>query len=275
MKSSLLRLLLPVSVWAKYDWQCNLYCYNGGECRHGKGKFGTYADVDGQGTTGTTEEALPWESSANAGFGMYCACPVGFTGLQCEIAMNVCDENENTCYNGNACARETAADGTIWWRCECDASKSVLTASYAIKYCEHVATVFCNKAKNDFGMEQKSYCTNGGKCEEKDHEGQKKVGCICLEGFEGSHCEINNVKNPLTFNDLTVKATSNASAAMIVGIVLGVCACMIGVMVFRDKKEKRKIRRKQRLENAGIQTVSLSNSKFPSFRVQQENAEVI
>ena len=162
MRSSLLCMLLwPMSVWAAYDWKCNLYCYNGGECRHGKGKFGTYADVDGE----KTDETLPWERPSNPGFGMYCGCPVGYTGLQCEIAMNVCDENENTCYNGKACARETAADGTIWWRCECDASKSVLTANYAIKYCEHVATVFCDSNK-------KSYCTNGGKCKEKDHEGQ-------------------------------------------------------------------------------------------------------
>lgn len=270
MRSAFLCLLLPVSVWAKYDWKCNLYCYNGGECRHGKGKFGAYADPTGQ---SATEEVLPWERESDAGFGMYCGCPVGFTGLQCEIAMNVCDENESTCYNGNACARETASDGTIWWRCECDASKSVLTASYATKFCEHVATVFCNKDKNDFGMQQKSYCTNGGKCKEKDHDGQKKVGCICLEGFEGSHCEINNIKNPLTFNDLTVKATSNASAGLIVGIIFGVLACTMGVIFFRDKKEKRKLRRKQRLDNAGIQTVSLSNSKFPSFRVQPD-AEV-
>lgn len=98
------------------------------------------------------------------------------------------------------------------------------------------------------------------------------MGCICQEGFEGEHCEINNVKNSLTLNDLAVKATSNASAGMIVGIILGVGACIMGVLFFREKKQKKRLRRKQRLENAGIQTSS--SSKFPSFRVR-EDAEVI
>jgi len=62
---------------------------------------------------------------------------------------------------------------------------------------------------------------------------------------------------------------------MIIGIILGVVACGFGAFFLRDKKEKKRLRRKQRLENAGIQTATLSNSKFPSFRVQQENAEVI
>ncbi len=166
MKQFLWLSLFPVSSWATYDWKCNLHCFNGGECRHGKGKFGSYAGVD-------ESEELPWERTTDPGTGMYCACPVGYTGLQCEIAMKLCPNEEHMCFNGSVCAKETSSDGTAWWRCECDAEASVMTASYAVKYCEHIATVFCNRAGGDFGYEQMSFCTNGGKCKEKDHEGQK------------------------------------------------------------------------------------------------------
>lgn len=163
-----LLLLLPVSTWgAGYDWTCNLHCFNGGECRHGKGKFGSYAGVD------ESADALPWDREVQPGVGMYCGCPVGYSGLQCEIAMKVCGEGEQTCFNGSACAKETDKDGKAWWRCECDVDASVLEASYAEKYCEKIGMVFCNRAEGDVGYEQMSYCANGSKCKEKDHAGQK------------------------------------------------------------------------------------------------------
>ena len=174
MKINWLLALLPAASRAAevgskdvgYNWRCNLYCYNKGECRHGKSKFGSYAGVE------ETAE-LPWESEGHAGVGMYCACPVGFTGLQCEIAMKVCGDDENTCFNGSACAKETDMDGKLWWRCECDAENSVLSASYAGKYCEHLATTFCNNKKANTLDPGSSYCTNGGQCKERDHAGQQ------------------------------------------------------------------------------------------------------
>lgn len=164
-------MLLPPTAWAAegndksvgygYDWKCNLYCFNNGVCRHGKNKFGSYAGVE------ETAE-LPWESEGHATIGMYCACPVGFTGLQCEIAMKVCGDDQHTCFNGAACEKEADKDGKIWWRCECDASNSVLTEKYAGKYCEHIATQFCNKGGLDPGN---AYCTHGGKCKPKSGSG--------------------------------------------------------------------------------------------------------
>lgn len=166
MMRSLLLFLLPVSAWATYDWTCNLHCYNDGECKHGKGKFGSYAGVE-------EEEEMPWEKAAPHPVGMYCSCPIGYTGLQCEIHMKTCGNDEHTCFNGAPCGKERAGDGTTWWRCECDPTDSVMDADYAGRYCEHIATIFCNNNPDDIGHEGTSYCTNGGKCKEKDHEGQK------------------------------------------------------------------------------------------------------
>jgi hypothetical protein len=180
MKTSLLLVLLPLASWASdgntkdvgYDWKCNLYCYNGGECRHGKSKFGTFGTYGG---VEATAAPLPWESQTQTGDGMYCGCPAGFTGLQCEISMKVCGDNQNTCFNGAACAKESDKDGKTWWRCECDVENSVLTATYAGKYCKHIATTFCTKHAGETGDLDpgQSYCTNGGLCKQKDHDGQK------------------------------------------------------------------------------------------------------
>ena len=163
MKSLLLLILGTSSQIATvqgYDWACNLYCYNGGECQHGKGKFGSYAGVD-------DTVALPWEQAApsQGQAGMFCTCPKGFTGLQCEISLVACGE-EHTCFNGSQCKKERSGDGSTYYRCECDAENSVLTAKYAGKYCEHIATTFCSKngGSSDTYDGQKSFCSNGGKC---------------------------------------------------------------------------------------------------------------
>lgn len=259
MRSLLLVLLLPVATWATYDWNCNLHCFHDGECRHGKGKFGSYAGVD-------ESEVLPWDREVEPGVGMYCACPVGYTGLQCEIAMKVCGNDEHTCFNGAACAKETDKDNKMWWRCECDVAESVLDANYAGKYCEHIATVFCNKKSGDIGLEQSLYCTNGGKCKKKDHEGQKHVGCICQDGFEGGHCET-MTKKSLSVSEMAVEASTSPLAGIVIGVIVGVVLLGTGCLYYRDRTEKKKRRRRRRLEKAGIETSD-------TFRANP-NAEVI
>jgi hypothetical protein len=165
--SDLLSVLLPaatllpphramvVFVEAAFDWHCNFYCYNGGSCRHGHGKFGSYAGIE----DGAAEE-LPFEQVHHEN-GMYCVCPVGYTGLQCEIKYVVCGDDDHTCFNGSNCKKERAGlDGTVYYRCECDPDGSVMDAAYAGKYCEHIATTFCTGNGMEHGT---SYCTNGGK----------------------------------------------------------------------------------------------------------------
>jgi hypothetical protein len=162
---SLLVLLLPVASFA-YDWQCNLYCYNEGECRHGKGRFGSYGNVD---------EETPWESKSHME-GMYCACPIGSVGLQCEISLEVCGmgtvNDNHICYNGNECLKETSGFGKTYYHCECN-TDTVFENPYVAKYCEHIATVFCGHNNNEDKGASSNFCTNGGKCKEPDADGTK------------------------------------------------------------------------------------------------------
>ena len=168
--SSLLYLMvlsLLINVSLSYNWNCDLYCYNGGECKHGKGKFGNFAGV-----TEEEGDALPFVEQKHAN-GMFCSCPLGYTGLQCEIKFVVCGENgedQHTCFNGSECKREKTDSGKQFYRCECDANLSNLSASYAGKFCEHISTIFCSKHANGGSSTggSNSFCVNGGRCLDKE-----------------------------------------------------------------------------------------------------------
>ena len=146
-----------------YDFTCNLYCYNGGTCRHGSGKFGSLNSQTNSKYAGLTEDEtkeLPFEQVRHEQ-GMFCTCPIGYTGLQCEIKYVVCPRDDHTCFNGSTCRKEVASDtNEVYFRCECDPDGSVMDADYAGKFCEHIATVFCEEKGVTMGN---SFCTNGGK----------------------------------------------------------------------------------------------------------------
>lgn len=187
---SLILLVLAVAILSEtmgvvdaYEWTCNLFCYNKGACRYGHGKFGAYNGIDSQ-----TDE-LPFEQELHDN-GMYCTCPVGFTGLQCEIKYVTCGRDNHTCFNGSACVKERSSnDGNVFYRCECDVTESVMDAPYAGKYCEHIATSFCD---GDDGFSHgSSFCTNGGRCKKVDPNSvSKHHGCECPDGWKGDHCEL-------------------------------------------------------------------------------------
>lgn len=240
-----------------YDWTCNFFCYNNGICRHGHGKFGSYTGQE------PTLDDLPFEKEFHDN-GMYCTCPVGYTGLQCEIKYVVCGRDDHTCFNGSACVKEHASNtGEVYYRCECDANESIMSAPYAHNYCEHISTVFCEKS--DGFTHSTSSCSNGGKCREHlANSNTKHVGCDCPDGWEGDHCEM-QIKNlgSLTTN-LLREVEENFTVGEIVGIIIGVCIGMGLLFYFKrnilnnNKINKRKKRSRRRGRNKGLELSSSS-----------------
>lgn len=198
-----------------YDWTCNLFCYNKGVCRHGHGKFGSYAGIESE------IDDLPFEKELHDN-GMYCTCPEGYTGLQCEIKYVTCGRDKHTCFNGSSCVKERSSDnGNIFYRCECDAEGSVMDASYAGKYCEHIATVFCDKNNG-------SFCTNGGRC--KSHSANSIAthnDCDCPDNWEGDHCEIKVQNLASVTEDIAHEIEKYLSKGEIIAIVIGVTAGLL------------------------------------------------
>lgn len=230
-----------------YDWTCNLFCYNKGNCRHGHGKFGSYAGIDSM-----TEE-LPFEQELHDN-GMYCSCPVGYTGLQCEIAYVTCGRDDHTCFNGSACVKERSSDtGEIFYRCECDIAHSVMDAAYAGKYCEHIATTFCDAG--DGFTHGDSFCTNGGKCKERDPNSiTGHHGCECLDGWEGDHCELQINKNNSMTSELAKEIGKVLSGDQVVWIIVISIMGIFAFIYFRryhliEQRGKRSNRRNRSRKN--------------------------
>lgn len=257
-------LLLAVGIVSRnagiadaYDWTCNLYCYNNGVCRHGHGKFGSFSGIE-------SSDELPFEKEIHDN-GMYCTCPEGYTGLQCEIKYVTCGRDDHTCFNGSACVKEHASNnGNIFYRCECDLEESVMTAKYAGKYCEHISTVFCEGGSDGF-KHSTSFCTNGGKCRDLDPDSAKHSGCICPDEWEGDHCETRSAHAAYSAADEIVHKVKEAlSANDIFWITFAVICGLFLIIYFRryhyiKKQDKRQKRRRHKSQE--MRALSLNDTR--------------
>ena len=165
--SAVVLLLFPAMCQASdYSWDCNLYCYHDGQCRHGKGEFGSYQSVHN-----LEPDENPWEAETHVS-GMYCQCPVGYTGVQCEISLIMCDiggpHDNHTCFNGSECRKGKDGFGTSYYHCACDAETTVMEYDYVKKYCDHIGTVFCGQRNGD-DVASSMFCNNGGRCKAHNH----------------------------------------------------------------------------------------------------------
>eukprot|EP01083_Nonionella_stella_P229548 812370_1 len=108
-----------------------------------------------------------------------CDCKnTGFIGEHCEVPCS------KECENGGKCLPATESMYGVEF---CSCSKAVVDGNpFAGLLCEFGATKSCMM----LGSESKhSFCTNGGECIDIVGDNEQHKDCICLEGYEGPHCE--------------------------------------------------------------------------------------
>ena len=97
---------------------------------------------------------------------MYCKCPVGYTGVTCDIQYDSCETHDHVCLHGSKCIhvnspllkQEQRSDQE--YMCDCTAIEGE-RIRYAGLYCEYPATVYC---ETNGTANLNSFCTNGGVC---------------------------------------------------------------------------------------------------------------
>jgi len=104
----------------EYHIDCNLKCMNGGTCFHG----------DAPSTTLYDDLNLELQKLPDHVFNIYCICPDGFTGPQCETKIDICGDSEHHCLNNGKCVRDDDE-----YTCKCITTANAI---FSGKYCEDV-----------------------------------------------------------------------------------------------------------------------------------------
>mmetsp|Transcript_736 Transcript_736/g.1134 ORF Transcript_736/g.1134 Transcript_736/m.1134 type:complete len:413 (+) Transcript_736:549-1787(+) len=221
---------------------CSLVCFNGGTCHSNNNgdldilnfeEEATLATTNNNNNTTTTNTAAfddmasvytnnghyehssttTTSSSHNHHREEVCVCPLGFTGLFCEIVVKPCYHFlTRTCWNGQPCVEQQlktpsplAANGeehhvmakedeeqTTLYHCECASSQSnfQLDPLSQQRYCtQNLLRQSCTRPPSTHQNNNKKhtyYCYNGGQCAQEQDE-QKE--CVCSEGWKGTHCQ--------------------------------------------------------------------------------------
>lgn len=97
-----------------------------------------------------------------------CNCPEGFTGINCTINIDDCENN--LCKNNATCV-----DGALSYRCEC-------VGGYSGKFCE--VSPISNDLYSNISPCQPYTCEHGV-C----HEQANDILCECSEGYTGKRCD--------------------------------------------------------------------------------------
>lgn len=129
---------------------CSLECGEHGTCRHGLKDTSNLGDVVHAGDLSKNHENL-----------QHCVCEKGFVGLNCDKAINICDD-DLFCMHGAEC-RKDSLDSFY-----CDCSSTEGDNQYYGRSCEFVISSICTVTSGHQGH----FCVNGGRCKRlsMDHE---------------------------------------------------------------------------------------------------------
>mmetsp|Transcript_19549 Transcript_19549/g.24639 ORF Transcript_19549/g.24639 Transcript_19549/m.24639 type:complete len:239 (+) Transcript_19549:102-818(+) len=115
-------------------------------------------------------------------------CDGNFSGPECDIPFELCDDNKHKCFNNSKCKKSTKVDPVteeIAYLCDCSFAASA-GSKFAGRECEHSDTEICKDAKEGQGS---TFCTNGGSCMSFIYDSNTRWGCACPSDFVGSHCQ--------------------------------------------------------------------------------------
>jgi len=267
---ALVAALMPAQT-AAYDWSCNLYCYNGGTCTHGTGKFGSYQKIledanqkNKETTNGELDDVFGDDEPKTHVERMYCECPMFYTGLQCEIKLTECPDSQK-CFNGKHCkkGKTNKESERPFFHCECDAAETDFTLHEkdSLKYCDHISRKFCD-VRDDAGSStggSDSYCTNGARCLTKNdpdanlNSVRHHLGCQCPEEFYGDYCEIMKDEYKANVKAQFLNITeSQKEGAKLVGLWIAgaIVATIVLAVVARRLQQLRRFKRRQKKARA-------------------------
>lgn len=116
-----------------------------------------------------------------------CQCEPNYTGVDCSIPYETCEDGERTCFNGSTCVRNNHRDATTnKYKYHCDCTKALGTSAFAGLQCRQQATAYCVLGRSE---SEYAFCTNGGQCIREVVDGTSHPGCRCPDEFEGQHCQ--------------------------------------------------------------------------------------
>ena len=160
-----------------------------------------------------------------------CQCEPNYSGADCSIPFETCEDGERTCFNGSTCVRNNKRDPvTNKYKYHCDCTKAVGVSSYAGLQCQEQATSYCVLGRTD---SEYAFCTNGGECIRIVEDGAPHPGCRCSDDFEGQHCQY--LKGEAPEEDLGqpyLMYTGNQNKGGLEGFVIFIIVCVCVSVIF-------------------------------------------
>lgn len=178
-----------------------------------------------------------------------CQCEPNYTGANCSIPFETCEDGELTCLYGSTCSsvvrnnnNNNDVESNTYY---CDCTDVYGSSPFAGLQCDQVATSYCVEG----GSSKYAFCTNGGICERIVPGGSPHPGCKCSEEFEGMQCQY--VKGQAPAEDLgqpyqmVMPQGGSSGDEEGVAIFLLVIICIgvivgLGYVLYRRRKSRRK-----------------------------------
>lgn len=171
-----------------------------------------------------------------------CQCEPNYSGADCSIPFETCEDGERTCFNGSTCVRNNQRDPvTNKYKYHCDCTKAIGVSSFAGLQCRQQATAYCILGRT---QSQYAFCTNGGECIREVVDGQAHPGCRCTDDFEGQHCQyIKGTAPPEDKGQPYLqypgeKSGGGATKGIVIFIIIAVCGIVVlsmGYVIYRKK----------------------------------------